>query len=81
MNAKELKTKEIYDLWKNSLEGEFLKDMTPRKQIFPNMIFMLWISSSSELKSFSPILYLNSGTRGKKKRTEKKREGVEQGNT
>lgn len=79
MNAKELKTKEIYDLWKNSLEGEFLKDMTPRKQIFPNMTFMLWISSSSELKSFSPILYLNSGTRGKKR--EWKKEGVEQGNT
>lgn len=76
MNAKELETKEIYDLWKNSLEGEFLKDMMPRKQIFPNMIFMLWISSSSELKSFSPILYLNSG-RGEKK----KRECIEQGNT
>lgn len=79
MNAKELETKEIYDLWENSLEGEFLKDMMPRKQIFPNMTFMLWISSSSELRPFSPILYLNSGTRGKKR--ERKREGFKQGNT
>lgn len=55
MNAMELETKEIHDLWKNSLE--FLKDMTPSTQIFPNMTFMLWINSSSKVSLFSCNLF------------------------
>lgn len=67
MNARGLETKEIHDLWKNPLEGKFLKDVTPRTQRFPSMTFMVRISSRSKLKFSSPIIYLNNERREKKR--------------
>lgn len=51
-----------------------MKAMTPRTQKFTNMTFVVWISSSSKLKSSTLVIYLNI-ERGKKI------EHTEQGNT